>query len=187
MQGDKGYEPHGGRTVRASSRCLDAFHTLLDKKEIGMSSIRDNSGIRNDKKITLRPGEGKSYWLLGDLYTFKATGDDTGGAFAMVEAQVQPQNGPPPHIHRREDETFYVLEGEFSFLHGDAAFSAGPGSFIYIPKGTLHTYKNVSGAIGRLVFLFSPAHRTISLSDPLDRCRTSSTWLKLVRRRCIEM
>ena len=122
-----------------------------------MSSIRDNSGIRNDKKITLRPGEGKSYWLLGDLYTFKATGDDTGGAFAMVEAQVQPQNGPPPHIHRREDETFYVLEGEFSFLHGDAAFSAGPGSFIYIPKGTLHTYKNVSGAIGRLVFLLTPA------------------------------
>ena len=122
-----------------------------------MSSIRDNSGIRNDKKITLRPGEGKSYWLLGDLYTFKATGDDTGGAFAMVEAQVQPQNGPPPHMHRREDETFYVLEGEFSFLHGDAAFSAGPGSFIYIPKGTLHTYKNVSGAIGRLVFLLTPA------------------------------
>jgi quercetin dioxygenase-like cupin family protein len=122
-----------------------------------MSSIGDNGGIRNDKKIALRPGQGKSYWLLGDLYTFKLTGDDTGGAFALVENTVQPQNGPPPHIHHREDETFYVLEGEFSFFHGDTTFSANPGSFIYIPKGTLHTYKNVSGAIGRLVFLLTPS------------------------------
>ncbi len=122
-----------------------------------MNSVQNNREGKSIMGITLEPGEGKSFWLLGDLYTFKLTGDDTGGAFALVENTVQPENGPPPHIHLREDETFFVLEGEFSFLRGDTTFSANPGSFIYIPKGTLHTYKNVGGVIGRLVFLLTPA------------------------------
>ncbi|MER3447946.1 MAG: hypothetical protein C4291_14450 [Candidatus Dadabacteria bacterium] len=56
--------------------------------------------------VTLRSGEGKSMCVLGDLYTFKVVGEDTEGSFAMLEVNVQPQNGPPPHIHHREDERF---------------------------------------------------------------------------------
>ncbi len=113
--------------------------------------------LRSEQGITLKPGKGKSLWVLGDLYTFKVVGEDTGGSFALIEGQVQPENGPPPHIHHREDETFYVLEGEFSFLHGDITFTATAGSFVYIPKGTLHTFKNIGTSQGRFLVVITPA------------------------------
>ena len=55
-------------------------------------------------------GEGRTVWVVGDRYTIKASGEDTGGAFALFEAIVPPQAGPPPHVHHREDEAFYFLE-----------------------------------------------------------------------------
>src|SRR3990170_3839838 len=113
--------------------------------------------LKIEQGIKLQPGEGKSLWVLGDLYTFKVVGEDTGGSFALIEVQVQPENGPPPHIHHREDETFYVLEGEVSFLHGDITFTATAGSFVYIPKGTLHTFKNIGTSQGRFLAIITPA------------------------------
>jgi len=91
----------------------------------------------------LASGEGESVWLLGDLYTFKAVSEDTGGAFALWETTSPPQGGPPPHLHHREDETFYVLEGEMEFWAGGETIRAGAGYFVYIPRGTMHTFKNV--------------------------------------------
>lgn len=107
--------------------------------------------------VALNPNEGKSRWVLADLLTFKVTGEQTGGEFAAVELEVEPQNGPPPHIHHREDETFYVLDWKFSFLHGERTFTATSGAFVYIPKGTVHTYKNVGSGKGRLLGIISPA------------------------------
>ena len=72
----------------------------------------------------LAAGEGRSIWVVGDRYTIKASGNDTGGAFAMIEAIVPHGNGPPPHIHSREDEAFYVLEGELQFHTHDRSFTA---------------------------------------------------------------
>ena len=66
-------------------------------------------------------------------------------------------NRPPPHIHHREDETFYILEGEFSLLRGDQTFAATAGSLVYIPKGTLHTFKNVGISPGRFLVVITPA------------------------------
>jgi mannose-6-phosphate isomerase-like protein (cupin superfamily) len=63
----------------------------------------------------LHAGKGPAYWVVGDLYTILAAGEDTGGAFALIHALVPPQSGPPPHLHHREDEAFYVLEGEVTF------------------------------------------------------------------------
>lgn len=107
--------------------------------------------------ITLQSGRGKSLWVLGDLYTFKVVGEDTGGSFALLELKVQPQNGPPPHIHHREDEAFYVLKGEFSFLCGDRSTRVAAGSFVYVPKGTLHTFENVGTEPGQLLVVITPA------------------------------
>lgn len=111
----------------------------------------------NAKEILLTSGEGTSYWVLGDLYTFKATGRQTGGAFTVMDQIIQPQGGPPPHIHHREDEAFYVLDGKFIFLYGDTQSEVSAGSFVYIPKRTLHTFKNIDTIPSRLLVTVTPA------------------------------
>ena len=108
-------------------------------------------------EVLLNPGEGDSFWVLGDLYTFKVTGKQTNGAFTVVDQVIQPQSGPPPHIHHREDEAFYVLAGRFSFLCGDKQSVFEAGSFVYVPKGTLHTFKNIDAQQGRLLVTITPA------------------------------
>jgi mannose-6-phosphate isomerase-like protein (cupin superfamily) len=107
--------------------------------------------------IILHQGEGEAYWVLGDRYTFKATGKQTQGAYTVIDQIVQPQSGPPPHIHHREDEAFFVLGGTFSFLSGDHEQIAEAGAFVLIPKGTLHTFRNISAQPGRLLVLITPA------------------------------
>jgi mannose-6-phosphate isomerase-like protein (cupin superfamily) len=108
-------------------------------------------------EMLLNPGEGDSFWVLGDLYTFKVTGKQTNGAFTVMDQVIQPQSGPPPHIHHREDEAFYVLAGRFSFLCGDKQSVFEAGSFVYVPKGTLHTFKNIDAQQGRLLVTITPA------------------------------
>jgi quercetin dioxygenase-like cupin family protein len=102
-------------------------------------------------------GEGDGLWVLGDLYEFKAMSEDTDGAFATWETTVTPGlPGPPPHIHHREDETFYVLEGEVELSTGDRAIKAVTGAFVNIPKGTLHTFRNAGEKPARLLVSVVP-------------------------------
>jgi uncharacterized cupin superfamily protein len=75
-----------------------------------------------------RPAHGGlTYWGPGDMYRFLVTGEETGGAYFAMEAFVPPGGGPPPHIHRNEDETFYVVEGEVEILLDDEIVTAGVG------------------------------------------------------------
>jgi quercetin dioxygenase-like cupin family protein len=106
--------------------------------------------------VALERGRGESFWVLGDHYTFKISSQQAKGALAVVEIVTFPQNGPPPHIHRREDESFFVLDGDFSVLVGDRWSEAGTGAFVHIPKDTLHTYKNIGTKSGRLVVILTP-------------------------------
>ncbi len=107
--------------------------------------------------ILLPHGEGRSYWVLGDLYTFKATGRETAGVYCLIEQEVGPQSGPPPHIHHAEEEAFYVLEGRFSFLCGEEERVLEKGGFAYIPRSTRHTFKNLEDSKGRLLVSITPA------------------------------
>jgi mannose-6-phosphate isomerase-like protein (cupin superfamily) len=102
-------------------------------------------------------GEGQSIWIVGDTHTLKAVGEDTNGAYMLLEVSVSPQAGPPPHIHHREDEFYYVLEGELEILDGDRTFIASAGSYVYIPRETLHRFKNVGEAPARMLVFFTPA------------------------------
>lgn len=111
----------------------------------------------NQWATRLHPGEGRSFWLATDLHTFKAVGEDTGGAFALSLLTAQPEFGPPPHIHYREDESYYILEGEFEFLDDGRTFTAGAGSFVYLPKGHLHIHRATGDASARALVLMTPA------------------------------
>lgn len=110
-----------------------------------------------DRAGHVAPGEGRSLWVAGDLITFKLVGEDTGGAFVLGENVSRPGGGPPPHIHHREDETFYVLRGEYEFLVGGRRIRAGAGSVVYGPKGIPHTFENVGTEPGRMLALVTPA------------------------------
>jgi quercetin dioxygenase-like cupin family protein len=69
----------------------------------------------------------------------------------LFEVTTQLGVGPPPHVQHREDESFYVLEGEFEFSYGEETFRIGAGSLLYIPEGNLHAHKNVSEGVGRML------------------------------------
>jgi mannose-6-phosphate isomerase-like protein (cupin superfamily) len=103
------------------------------------------------------PDEGRSLHLSGDTYTFKALGEDTGGSLVLLEARVPPLGGPPPHIHHAEDEFFWLLEGELEFLTNGRTFTANAGSFVYVPKGTTHCFKNMGTQTTRMLAAFTPA------------------------------
>ena len=121
-------------------------------------------------QVLHRPhGTGAAYWGPGDRYTFLVTGDETDGAYFVMEAWVPPGGGPGPHIHTREDETFYVLEGEVEFLLGDDVITAGPGDFVSVPRGTVHRFHNAGEVTARLVLTFTPAGIEGFFEEALDQ------------------
>jgi len=86
-----------------------------------------------------------------------ASGEQTGGAYALMEARVLPGGGPPPHLHTREMEFFFVLEGEMTFLLGHRKVNATPGAFLQIPRGIVHAFKNEGAAPARMLIQVAPA------------------------------
>lgn len=105
----------------------------------------------------LKAGEGKAFWVVGDLYTVLASGDDTGGAYALIHAEVPPGGGPPPHIHGREDEAFYVIEGEIAFRADGRDIVGMPGMWITLAKGSLHQFKNTGRGTAKMLIVVSPS------------------------------
>jgi mannose-6-phosphate isomerase-like protein (cupin superfamily) len=112
----------------------------------------------NERDATLvPPGEGKKLWVTDELMTLRASGEDTGGAYSLADLVVPPQGGPPPQIHHRADEAFWVFEGELEVSVGESRFRAGAGSFVHLPRGVLHSYQNVGTAPARFLTLMVPA------------------------------
>lgn len=94
--------------------------------------------------------------VVGDVYRFLATSDDTNGKYALWEAIVPPGGGPPPHVHSREEEGFYVLEGEITFTVNGEALVASAGTFVNMPIGTPHSFKNESQQPARMLISVVP-------------------------------
>ena len=107
--------------------------------------------------IHLATDEGRMLWMVGDLITLKIVGSNTEGAFALIEEVTLPQGGIPPHMHTREDETFYVLEGELEFVVGGRALLATTGSVVYGPRGIPHAFRNVGTTSSRMAIYITPA------------------------------
>jgi quercetin dioxygenase-like cupin family protein len=107
--------------------------------------------------LIVPPGEGKSIAVVGDVYTYLATGDDTNDQYALFHAVVPPGGGPPPHSHSREDEQFYVLEGEITFFADGKKIVGGPGTFLHLPKGSLHAFKNEGSKVAKMLIQVIPS------------------------------
>ena len=107
--------------------------------------------------IVLQPSQGASYWVLGDLYTFKAVSEETDGKYALLELVVQPQNSTPSHIHSREAEAFFIEAGEVEFQLGDRTLVATPGTFVHSPPGQIHQFTNVGSQPAKMLCWVTPA------------------------------
>ena len=103
------------------------------------------------------PAKGRTVAVVGDVYRFLVTGEDTNGKYALWEALVPPGGGPPPHVHSREEEGFYVLEGEITFQIGGERLVAGVGTFANMPVGTPHSFRNESDRPARMLISVAPA------------------------------
>lgn len=105
----------------------------------------------------LAPGEERAVWVFEELMEFKVTGAETNGSFSLWVDTPLPGYGPPLHVHHREDEAFLVLEGDIVFSDGERRIEAKPGTWVWVPRGTPHAFKNVGSSSAKMVVVATPA------------------------------
>lgn len=112
----------------------------------------------SDRGPTFTPaGKGRRIAVVGDIYRCLASGDDTGGRYALFEATIAPGGGPPLHVHAREEEGFLVIEGEVTFYTDDGPIRAAPGAFLNLPVGVRHRFRNESDRFARMLVFVAPS------------------------------
>ena len=97
-----------------------------------------------------------TYHLLGNLLRFLARSPDTKGAYCLVESLTAPGAGAPPNRHPTDDEAFYVIDGSFEFTIGGETIQGTRGSFVQVPNGAVHAFRNTGDKPGRLLIINSP-------------------------------
>ncbi|MER5490510.1 cupin domain-containing protein [Streptomyces sp. NPDC002490] len=129
----------------------------------------------NDPRWTRRDGifvrsdEGVTKWMIGDTTTVKISSAQTDGTLGVLETSVPPGGGAIPHAHGREEETFYVLSGDFDFVNGDEIIKAGPGDLLFVPRGNRHGFTNTGDVPGRLLTFITPGgHENFWLDNGID-------------------
>jgi quercetin dioxygenase-like cupin family protein len=106
--------------------------------------------------IALQAEEGEALWFLGSLVTIKSASETTDGRVAVLENYAPRGGGSPMHVHRREDEWFYVTEGEVTFWVGGQVIKAPAGAFVYGPRDIPHTFE-VTSDEARFLLVAEPA------------------------------
>ena len=127
------------------------------------------------RPFTVRPGEGR----LLDLGNFEAVvlagSDETTGAFSLIRTQSEPPGfGPPLHVHHDAAEAFYVLAGTYLMYYEDREEACPPGTFVYVPRGTPHTFKVQPGESGTKLNIFAPA-AMVGFFEDLARAEAAGT------------
>jgi quercetin dioxygenase-like cupin family protein len=112
-------------------------------------------GTQTLEPTATRAGEGEARWWFGGLAEIKVTGEQTGGLLSIVEITEPPNAAAPLHVHHREDEGFWILEGEVTFVVGDTTIEARAGDFALGPRGVPHRY-TVGDAGCRMLFIMTP-------------------------------
>jgi quercetin dioxygenase-like cupin family protein len=105
----------------------------------------------------VRRDDARVLHAFGEEVTILLDGEGTGGKLTMWTEVTPPGGGPPPHYHLNEDETFHVLEGRVAFLSDGQWHEVGPGGAVYMPRGVLHTFKNVGDQPSRMLLMTTPS------------------------------
>jgi len=116
---------------------------------------QDTSPTPALKPMAVASGAGEAHWWFGSLAVIKASAADTGGLLTIIEVTEPPGAEAPLHVHHREDEAFWVLEGDVTFEVGDMTIEAAAGDFAFGPRDIPHRYK-VGEAGCRMLFICTP-------------------------------
>ena len=139
--------------------------------------------------IIVKPGEGRSIPLGNFAMSLKASDDDTGGAYSLLQADEPRGFGPPMHIHHDCAEAFFVLEGEYRIFIGEEEHVCPAGSFVYIPAGTVHGFR-VGDVPSRKLNLYAPAAMVgyfDELSVAIDRGAAEEELVRIAERHGMEI
>ncbi len=104
-----------------------------------------------------KPRSYPTWNTFGDLNTPIITGRESGGGLFIFESVIGPKGGPPRHVHHREDEAFYIVEGRFLYECGDRRAEGGPGSYVFLPRDIPHCLENIGDTTGKMVVICQPA------------------------------
>jgi quercetin dioxygenase-like cupin family protein len=96
-----------------------------------------------------------AFWWQGGLYRIKARAETTGGALGLADATLYRGFGPPLHVHRREDEAIYVIEGQVRFRQGEHEFVGPPGCWVWGPRDVPHAFR-VESESARVLIVVTP-------------------------------
>lgn len=111
----------------------------------------------SSEPVLVQPGEGYDLHAFGEVATVMLGGTQTSNQLAVVSAETPPGLGPPPHIHRDEDELFLVLEGSISYFSGGQWTRVRPGGAVWLPRNSLHTYRNDGDTPSRHWIITTPS------------------------------
>ena len=126
---------------------------------------------RESAAFARHAGAGVTRNYVGHLFTFLADGESTDGSFALLEVTVRRGFEPPPHTHSREDETYYIQHGTFTFTVGGESIHAEPGTCVFLPRGVQHSF-SVETDAARALILLTPAgleQAFVEMSEPTDQ------------------
>lgn len=127
---------------------------MTDKKPTPNDGDPDHD---SSKIIHVPPGGGHSFWVFGDVDIIKTDTKDTNGEMTFVETIVPPHSGPPLHIHTRESESIYVLDGLIRVIANGLDFHLEPGGFVHMPKNSIHRFENAHHDESRILLILLPS------------------------------
>jgi mannose-6-phosphate isomerase-like protein (cupin superfamily) len=134
----------------------------------------------------VRNSEGRQFTVMGAKTMYKATAEDTRGAYSLAIETTLPHSGLPLHVHHREDEAMYILEGEYEIQCGDRTIRATKGTFVFLPRDVPNRFENVTDAPGSYIYITSPGGfetfmeqmSKAAASDPVDMGKVSQAMRK---------
>jgi quercetin dioxygenase-like cupin family protein len=104
----------------------------------------------------LAKDDGRAVWFLGTLAIFKATGETTRGAYGLIDSVIPAGFESPYHVHHAEDESFYITEGQVTFICDGKKLTAGPGAYVFGPRDVPHGFRVEGTTPARMLFLTTP-------------------------------
>jgi quercetin dioxygenase-like cupin family protein len=155
----------GGDGVWRYAIVLHAVEESNGREKIMSQETIPSQGLQ---PVAVGKDEGNARWWFGSLAVIKATAADTGGQMAIIEITEPPGAEAPMHVHHREDEGFWLLEGSATFVVGDTTIEAAAGDYLFGPRDIPHGY-TVGDAGCRMLFLLMPGgmeELIIATSEP---------------------